>query len=166
MVQMGKKTLQGKRFIALARCSSPGQADTSLDEQVRLIENFGREHGMVCVDRMTLDVTGSVPGARSDLDELIRRKKEQDDFDAVLVQDASRLTRSGPAHGMHVLFELRSLGADVVSIKDDLPEGDMGDVMRTLQYYSAKQQAEGIAFASTRGASASLYMGKTAHCKA
>src|SRR5205085_10133720 len=102
----------------------------------------------------------------SDLDELIRRKKEQDDFDVVLVQDASRLTRSGPAHGMHVLFELRSLGADVVSIKDDFPEGDMGDVMRTLQYYSAKQQAEGIAFASTRGASASLYMGKTAHCKA
>ena len=47
------------------------------------------------------------------------------------------------------LFELRSVGAEVVSVKDDLPEGDMGDVMRTLQYYSAKQQAESIAFAST-----------------
>lgn len=163
---MRTKKLQGKRFIALARCSSPGQVDTSIDEQLRLIENFGRDHGMRCVDRISLGVTGSVPGARSDIDELVQRKKEQDDFDVVVVQDATRLTRSGPAHGMHILFELRSVGADVVSVKEDLPEGDMGDVMRTLQYYSAKQQADGIAFASTRGASASLYMGKTAHCKA
>lgn len=163
---MGKKNLQGKRYIALARCSSPGQVDTSIDEQLRLIEHFGRAQGMSCVDRITLGITGSVPGARSDIDELIRRKKEDDDFDVVVVQDATRLTRSGPAHGMHILFELRSVGADVVSVKEDLPDGDMGDVMRTLQYYSAKQQADGIAFASTRGAGASLYMGKTAHCKA
>ncbi len=163
---MGKKNLQGKRYIALARCSSPGQVDTSIDEQLRLIESFGRGHGMRCVDRITLGVTGSVPGARSDIDELVRRKKEQDDFDVVVVQDATRLTRSGPAHGMHIPFELRSVGADVVLVKEDLPEGDMGDVMRTLQYYSAKQQADSIAFASTRGAGASLYMGKTAHCKA
>ena len=99
---MGSKKLQGKRFIALARCSSPGQVDTSIDEQLRLIENFGRENGMRCVDRITLGVTGSVPGARTDLDELVRRKKEQDDFDVVLIQDATRLTRSGPQHAMHV----------------------------------------------------------------
>ncbi len=163
---MVNKQLKAKRYIALARCSSPGQVDTSIDEQLRLIENFGRDQGMCCVDRITLGVTGSVPGARTDIDELVRRKKEQDDFDVVVVQDATRLTRSGPAHGMHILFELRSVGVDFISVKDDLPEGDMGDVMRTLQYYAAKQQADGIAFAATRGASASLYTGKTAHCKA
>src|SRR3974377_1381347 len=102
---MGRKNLRGKRYIGLARCSSPGQVDTRIDKQLRLIENFGREQGMHCVDRITLGVTGSVPGARSDLDELVQRKKDQDDFDIVVVQDLSRLTRSGGAHGMHVLLE-------------------------------------------------------------
>lgn len=163
---MGKKKLQGKRFIALARCSSPGQVDTSIDEQLRLIENFGREHDMVCVDRITLGLTGSVPGLRTDIDELIRRRTERDDYDYVVVQDLSRLTRSGPAHGLHIVFQLRSVGAEILSVNDGLPEGDMGDVMQTMKHYAAKHQAESIAFTSTRGAGASLYEGKTAHCKA
>ncbi len=163
---MREKRLKGKRYIALARCSSAGQVDTSIDEQLRLIENFGHAHGMCCVDRITLGVTGSVPGLRSDIDQLIQRKREHDDYDYVVVQDFSRLTRSGPAHGLYIVFQLRSVGVEILSVQDALPGGDMGDVMQTLKHYASKVQAEAIAFASTRGASASLYTGKTAHCKA
>jgi hypothetical protein len=162
-----EKQLKGKRYVALARCSSQGQVDTSIDEQLRLIENFGRQQGMVCVGTVALGgLTGSVPGIRQDIDELVRRKQEDNDFEVVVIQDATRLTRSGSLHGMHILYRLRSIGVQVVFVKDDLPEGDMGDVMGSLLFYAGKQQAEGIAFASTRGAAASLYQGKTPHCKA
>lgn len=162
-----EKSFKGKRYIALARCSSQGQIDTSIDEQLRLIENFGRQQGMVCVGTVALGgLTGSVPGIRQDIDELVRRKQENNDFEVVVIQDASRLTRSGSLHGMHILYRLRSIGVQVAFVKDDLPEGDMGDVMGSLLFYAGKQQADGIAFASTRGAAASLYQGKTPHCKA
>jgi hypothetical protein len=163
---MKEKELKGKRFIALARCSSAGQIETSIEEQLKLIESFGHAQGMKCVDRITLGgVTGSVPGVRDDIDEVIRRKREQDDFEVLLVQDASRLTRSGAVHGMHILFELRSAGVQVVFVKDDLPDDDMGDVMRTFQYYAAKEQAANIAYAVARGLGASLASGKTPHSK-
>lgn len=164
---MKERNLHGKRYIALVRCSSAAQSDTSIEAQIALIETYGREHGMVRVGTVELaGVTGSVPGIRSDIDQLIRRKKEQDDFDVVLLQNATRFTRSGPLHGMKLLFDLRAIGLQVVFVKDDLPDGDLGDVMRGLQFFAGKEQARSIAHAVARGASASLKEGRSAHCKA
>ncbi len=132
---MKERNLHGKRYIALARCSSAAQSDTSIAAQNALVEAFGREHGMICVDTVELaGVTGSVPGVRTDIDQLIQRKKEQDDFDVVLLQDATRFTRSGPAHGLKLLYDLRAAELEVVFLKDDLPDNDLGDVMRGLQF--------------------------------
>lgn len=161
-----EKVRQGKRFIALARCSSPGQVDTSIGAQLHLIEEYGRARGMECVGKIELGgVTGSVPGARRDIAELVQRKKEHNDFEVVVLQDVTRLTRSGPAHGLSILYSLRSVGVEVLFVKDDLPAGDMGDVMVTMHCYAAKSQADSIAYTATRGACASLYAGKSAHCK-
>lgn len=164
---MKEKNLNGKRYIALARCSSAAQTDTSVDAQNVLIDNYARDRGMVKVDAVALDgVSGSVPGIRTDIDELIRRKLERDDFDVVVLQDVTRLTRSGTQHGMKLLFDLRAVGLRVAFVKDDVPDGEMGDVMRSLQFYASNEQARSIAHAATRGASASLIEGRSAHCKA
>src|SRR5687767_485084 len=126
---MRDKELKGKRYIALARCSSAAQIDTSIDEQIKLIEHFGRANAMKCVGKVTLGgVTGSVPGVRDDIDQLIQRKQEKNDFEVVVIQDATRLTRSGIAYGMHILYRLRAVGLLLVSVKDDLPEGQLGDL--------------------------------------
>lgn len=55
------------------------------------------------------------------------RKKERNDFDVVLVQDTTRFTRSGTAHGMKLLFDLRVVGLEVVFVKEDLPDSDRGE---------------------------------------
>lgn len=163
---MEKNGLQGKRCIALARCSTPGQIDTSIDEQLNLLEQFARDQQMVIVDRITLGgVSGSIPANRHELDVLVQRRTERQDFDVLLVQDPTRLTRSGPAHGLYIVHKLRSVGVRVVFAKDDLPEGDMGDVMRGFAYYAAKEQARSISFGTTRGQCAALYSGKVAYCK-
>ena len=163
---MKEKDLTGKRYIALVRCSSAAQVDTSIGAQNALVENFARIHGMVCVGTVELaGVTGSVPGIRTDIDQIIRRKKERDDFEVVVLQDATRFTRSGPAHGLKLLYELRSARIQVVFVKDDLPDNDAGDLMLGLQFLSGKEQVRSIAHAAARGASFSLNEGRGAHCK-
>jgi DNA invertase Pin-like site-specific DNA recombinase len=155
----------GKRCIALLRCSSKGQVDTSIDAQRVLIEQYAREHEMVLVDTVSLDgVSGSEPGTRSEHSELVQRKKERDDFDALLVHDVSRLTRVGPRHGMSLLNMLGEVGVEVISVTSDLPDSPISDIVRSLEFYAANTQARSIAQAATRGAVMSLSNQHRAHC--
>jgi hypothetical protein len=167
MVKMEDKKLKGKRFVALVRCSTVGQADTSISAQHALIDDFARAHGMVCAGTVELPgVSGSIPGIRTDIDELIKRKRERDDFEIVLLQDATRFTRCGPAHGLKMMYDLRAAGLDVVFVKDDVPLGDMGDVIFGLQLLAGKEQVRTLSHASTRGAALSLAEGRRPHCGA
>src|SRR5512136_489734 len=85
-----------KRCVGLLRCSTIGQANTSIDDQRRVLQSCARERGWEYVGEIALEgVSGSVPGARTDLQELIERKRACDDFDLVLAQDTSRVTRAG-----------------------------------------------------------------------
>lgn len=62
---MNERNLKGKRYIALVRCSSAAQSDTSIEAQNASVETYARDHGMVGVGSVELaGVTGSVPGAR------------------------------------------------------------------------------------------------------
>ena len=108
---MKDSTLQGKRYVALARCSTVGQADTSNPDQLGLMAAFAREHQMVHVADVRLDgVTGSIPGTRTDIDQIIQRKQEKNDFDVLLVQDTTRFTRGGVAHGNKLEYDLAKAG--------------------------------------------------------
>jgi len=163
---MNHPKLRGKRYIALARCSTKGQADTSIDDQLGVIAAFAREHDMVHVDNIRLEgVTGSIPGARSDIDSLIERKNRRDDFEVVVVQDATRLTRSGPLHAAKVEYDLGAVGITVVYALDNIPEGDFGEVMKSLLHMSGRQQAKSISMASARGSMSSLLHGRSVHCR-
>src|SRR5436190_22205622 len=98
--------LRGKRFIAIVRCSTFGQADTSIPDQLRLIREFAQRYGMIEVEAISLDgLSGSIPGNRDDLQKLLNRKRDQDDFDLVLLQDTTRLTRGGLKHGNKIEFD-------------------------------------------------------------
>jgi hypothetical protein len=163
---MKKPELKGKRYIALARCSSKGQADTSIEDQLGVIAAFARNNEMIHVDSIMLEgVTGSVPGARSDIDSLIERKKLHDDFEVVVVQDTTRLTRSGPQHAASVEYSLGCSGIELVYALDEIPTGDVGDVMKALLHMSGRQHAKSISMASARGSMSSLLQGRSAHCR-
>src|SRR5206468_682590 len=111
----GDNPYAGRNYLCLVRCSTNQQIDTSIPDQLKLLRAFGDEHGMHYVDSEVVGgVTGSVPGARTDIDKIIHRKQTKGDFDILLVQDASRLTRAGAEHGMSVKYELMSAGIDVI----------------------------------------------------
>jgi hypothetical protein len=122
---MKYSSLEGKRYISLARCSTAGQADTSIPDQLALIAAFAKEHGMTHTADFALDgVSGSVPGARRDIDQIIHRKKTLNDFEVLLVQDTTRFTRGGIAHGNKLEWELNAVGIQVVFVTDNIVDGD------------------------------------------
>jgi DNA invertase Pin-like site-specific DNA recombinase len=155
----------GRRYVCLARCSTAEQAETSIPDQIKLLKAFGDQHGMIYVDQITLEgVTGSVPGARTDIDEIIRRKIDRNDFDVLLVQDVSRLTRSGPEHGMKLKYDLGVAGIQVIFAADGIPEGDHASIIESLKHFAANQHVKSLSFATARGMQSSLERGRTAHC--
>ncbi|HEY1683538.1 MAG TPA: recombinase family protein [Tepidisphaeraceae bacterium] len=159
-----KSSYTGRKYLSLARCSTNQQADTSIPDQLKLLRAFGDENGMIYTDSITLDgVTGSVPGARTDIEQIIERKKKSDDFDILLVQDLSRFTRSGAEHGAKLEYDLNAAGIDVIYVTDRLPEGDQGSVFKSLGFYAAQQMAKSLSFAVTRGLMSSLEQGRIAH---
>jgi hypothetical protein len=158
--------LNGKRYINLVRCSTHGQADTSIDDQLNVNKAFATQHGMVHVDDVVLEgVTGSIPGARRDIGQILERKATRDDFEILLVQDPSRLTRGGALHGASIEYDLRSAGIKVVYVSGDVPEGEFGDVIRGLHYTAAREHAKSISFASTRGAMSAIADGRLSYCR-
>jgi len=158
------KNYAGRRYLCLARCSTAQQADTSIPDQLKLLRAFGDEQGMQFVDQIVLDgVTGSVPGARNDIEQIIQRKKSADDFDTLLVQDMSRFTRVGAEHGMKLEYDLNAAGVEVVFVADRLPEGDHSGIIKTVGFYAAQQYAKSLSFAVARGLMSSLEQGRIAH---
>lgn len=78
---------KGKRYVALVRASSDKDGTTSTEAQLAMQHAEGTRLQMVCVGEVILDgVTGSMPGKRDDLEQLLRRKKEKDDFDVLVIQ--------------------------------------------------------------------------------
>ncbi|HEY1686477.1 MAG TPA: recombinase family protein [Tepidisphaeraceae bacterium] len=154
----------GKRYLCLARCSTNQQADTSIPDQLKLLRAFGDENGMIYTDSIVLDgVSGSIPGARIDIEQIINRKKKSDDFDILLIQDMSRFTRSGANHGAKLEYDLNAAGIEVIFVADRLPEGDHGCVIKSMGFYAAQQMAKSLSFAVTRGLMSSLEQGRIAH---
>lgn len=159
-------SLEGKRYIALARCSTAGQADTSIPDQLTLLTAFADEHAMIHVADVILDgVSGSVPGARKDIDQIVHRKKTLNDFDVLLVQDTTRFTRGGVGHGNKLEYELNAAGIQVVFVTDNIVEGDFAGLHKSVLYLSGKQHAKSISIATSRGSMSSLLADRSAHCR-
>jgi hypothetical protein len=156
----------GKRYIGLLRCSTRSQTDTSIDDQRRVLEAFALEHGMVAVDFISLEgVSGSQPGNRTDIQDLVSRKLERDDFDTLLVQDSSRFTRSGTQHAHKIESDLNAAGIEVLFAADSIPDGDIGDLAKSFYAFSNKHQAKSIAYGSARGSMSSILDGRSPYAR-
>src|SRR5687768_2382967 len=155
---------RGMRYIRIVRCSTKGQADTSIDDQLALLDVFAREHQMVHVDDLRLEGL-SVSMPRQFIDQLIERKKIRNDFDAILLQDITRLTRSGSKNGAKLEYELEAASIEVIFALENVPEGAFGDIYKSMQYYAARETAKSISTTVTRGAQSALEQQRAAYTK-
>lgn len=154
----------GRKYLCQIRCSTNQQVETSIPDQKKLLRAFGDQYGMNYVDSVILEgVTGSVPGARNDIEQIIDRKKTLNDFDVLLVQDVSRLTRAGAEHGMKLKYDLAAAGIEVIFANEGIRVGDHGGIIDSVGFYAAQQYAKSLSFAVTRGLMSSLENRRIAH---
>jgi hypothetical protein len=152
--------------VNLVRCSTDEQADTSPQDQCRILQAFAVEHGMIHAgnDIILEGVSGSVPSARTDIDLVIARKREHDDFDVLLVQDYSRFTRGGIDHGGSLKWELAEVGIEVIFVTfGTTGDMDQDSLIQSVGFFSAQQQAKTMSYAITRGQMSALASGNIPH---
>jgi len=160
---MAKKEAKNKRYICLVRASDTTEGTTSTEAQLALLKEYGARMGMVFVDQIVLDgVTGSLPGKREDLDGLLARKKEKNDFDIILLQRLDRLTRGGSAHGLWFQHECNRVGLRLQFVSDDIPDGKYANLIMVAKFDAAQEQAFSISQRSTQGAQLALEEGRNA----
>lgn len=110
-------------------------------------------------------VTGSIPGARGDIDRILEiKKKECPDLKLVLVPDSTRFTRAGPLHGASLLFDLRSVGIIIYLVAEGLiVDNDLAYQLALTMFSAAHSTAKAIARGSTLGYTVSFLSGRSAY---
>ena len=112
------------RAAIYARYSSENQRRESIDDQIASCRTFASERGYEIDDRH-IQIDEAASGARQDRRGLaaLRALAAQGSFDAVLVDDLSRLARNTLLL-LSVLEEFRFHGIRVVSVADGLDTDD------------------------------------------
>lgn len=158
---MDRKETEGKRYICLVRASDASEGTTSTEAQLALLREYGDRMGMIFIDKIALDgVTGSLPGKRHDLQALLDRKRQQNDFDFVVLQRLDRLTRGGSAHGFWFEHECSRVGLRLLFVGDDIPDGRYANLIKVAKYEAAQEQAFSISQRTTQGAMLALQEGR------
>lgn len=153
--------LKGKRCIVCTRVSNASKGEDTIEAQAQLLRAYAEEAGMIVVDQIDeIDITGSIPGKRKKLEQLLSRKENQKDFEVLLIQRSDRFTRSGSEHGFWLSFGFKRAGVKVIFVNDDIPEGRHANVIRTLKYEAAFEQAYSISERSTQGFQRALEAGR------
>ena len=153
---------RGRRCICLVRQSSDADGTTSTEAQLQWLHADAHARGMTNVADVTLEgVTGSLPGMRTDLEDLLNRKREQDDFDVLLVQRLDRLTRGGSEHGFWFEHEANKVGIDILYPGDDLPKDSRySSLIKVAKLEAARDQARSIGQRSVQGSMYSVAQGR------
>ena len=158
---MERNETENKRYICLVRASDASEGTTSTEAQLTYLKQYAQRTGMIYVDEVVLNsVTGSLPGKREDLQRLLDRKRDRDDFDFILVQRLDRLTRGGSDHGFWIEHECKKVGVRIIFVGDDIPDGRYANLIKVAKYESAQEQAFSISQRSTQGAQLALEEGR------
>lgn len=151
----------GKRYIALVRASDATEGTTSTQAQLAMLHENAASLKMIRAGEVVLDgLTGSMPGKRQDMTNLIQRKQTDNDFDVLVVQRLDRLTRSGSDHGFWFEHELKRAGIHLYVVGDDIPEGRYASLIKVAKYEAAREQAFSISQRSTQGYQLALEEGR------
>lgn len=153
--------------MVLKRCSSAPQIANSITNQRKTIEQAIREFNLIVVDEENLEgVTGSIPGNRDDIDRIIARKRNLNDFKILVVQDATRFTRAGQGHGQKLLYELRAVGILVYFVAEELLiDNEMSEMYVSFLFSAARHAVKQLAYNGLAGSTNSFLEGKSPHTR-
>lgn len=118
---------------------SPGD-NQSIDSQKLAIEKIAREQRLV-IKRVFIDqsASGSSTNGRKDFEYMIHLSRQKPrDADAIIIWEFSRFARN-QTDSQFYRAELRRNGWNLVSVKDDIPDGPMGQIFEALTDWKNEQ---------------------------
>ncbi len=156
--------IRGRNVAVLTRASSKQQT-TSNELQERTTDQLVKEADLRVVHREDLyGVSGSVPGARTDIERIIAHKKKHNDFDPLVIADATRFTRAGQTHGMALVHQLRAAGIDLFfNAENLLVHDDMSAMYLSFLLMASHQTARSISRGVNLGLWRSFQAGRRPH---
>jgi hypothetical protein len=158
---MADQDLINRTVMALLRCSTLGQKKDSIPQQASWLRDFADENQMIYVGEIQESLGVSQTQNRPDIDYLMQRKRQFNDFDTILVQDLSRLTRGGLEHGLKLYFEFQVVGLQILSIVDGLIDGEEKLKEAIRRFESDRATVKTNALLTVRGRIRSRKEGRT-----
>lgn len=152
--------------IPLVRCSTSAQAENSTDDQLRIIQQYAIRNPIRLLDPVRLEGMSGADSFGMDavIEVLIERRRTKRDFDAIIVQDLSRLTRSGPTHAAHLQYILSVAGIDLLLANGESNDPRVAGILTAVHAQSANDQIRTSAFNIARGLASSVAERRKAHC--
>jgi DNA invertase Pin-like site-specific DNA recombinase len=137
-----ERTDKPQRCILLARCSTLESVKDSMEKQMALLAAYAKQHGLIGVDRLLLKgVSSRKMGPH--IDALVRRKAEQDDFDAILATQFDRVCRD------RIAFDACKTAFDAAGIKlifasngHEIGESDFAGLLHAIEANAAIAQRQ------------------------
>ena len=159
--------LLDKSPVLLMRCSTDPQIATSLKNQNTSVEKTIRDNQIVTVKTIELQgVTGSISGARTDIDDIIALKRKGVHFDLLIVPSVDRFTRAGQGHGGRMFWDLEDAGIVTYFVAENLFSDDrMHRYIISFMLDAAQQSVVSNCRAALIGNTNSYLNGRSPHCR-
>ncbi len=163
---MTRHRLQNENCAVLRRTSDPGSAQGHKTQE-RTVEQTVKQYNMRVVKKIDLKgVTGSMPGNRTDIDDIISYHKLNDNFCYLLLPAADRFTRAGSMHGISLLWDLLKEGIVVHFVRENLFSDDERDrVYLGFLFDAARAAVMATGRASTEGNMYSILDGRSPYTR-
>ncbi len=151
-----KAQYAGRRAVLLPRGSTSRQ-EISVADQILAMRKFAQQIGLIIVGEMgAAGQSGLESWNRVDLNEVIDRKKNADDFDILVVYDIDRFSRAYLAKSFDELVEINSLGIEVLVSSRPIPNDERGQMEWAWGFIIAHGQVESLSRSICRGRQSSL----------
>ena len=139
------------KAVIYARVSSAKQEDgTSLDSQFEACKAHAKKLGYTVTKSVREVYSGADFFDRPQLNQ-IRDEIKQGKYAAFFVYHTDRLSRGGIAHLAILVDEFGRYGTEIISVTDPLDKSDEGELIRSVNAYSAKKERLQIRERTMRG---------------
>jgi DNA invertase Pin-like site-specific DNA recombinase len=161
------RKLLNKSAVLLKRCSTDPQIATSMKNQNVSIERTLTDNKINVVETFDLaGVSGSFPGARGDIDQIIALKRSGVHFDLLIVPSIDRFTRAGQGHGARMFWDLEDAAIVTYFVAENLFSDDrMHRIIISFMLDAAQQTVVSNTRASLLGNTNSFLDGRSPHSR-
>jgi Recombinase/Resolvase, N terminal domain len=158
---VNKDSFRGKKCLAVERCSTGIQVQSSLPQQRELLIEYAARAGLEIVEHFPLPAeSASVDLEREYLDRLIQRKRDANDYEVLLFQSIDRLTRQGGEDIFVLRSRFRKVGVRFAFAAYEIADDEYGDFQYLVEASKAKGAAEALGFLACRGRRSKIAAGE------